>query len=154
MQAFNFSETYLYKIHLVANTIDKLFDQSLRRHAGTSLSQFLLLITVAHHEVINQRKVAQFLRISPAAIKRQTDLARHQGLLQIRTVGHERGQVLLLTPKGAAVIQHGLAALEKHTFGIFADHNRSTNLMGHIDLLLNQTEGALRKQQPQPLRNV
>lgn len=137
-----FSETYLYKLHILTNTLDQVFDKVLRKHAGISLSQFTLLAAVSQHQAINQRQAARFLGRSPAAINRQVSLAERHGWLEVERLG----QTLRLTACGNAAITEGLQALEQYVFEIFADHSRQTGLMEHIDLLLSHTKGVLDEQ--------
>lgn len=143
---FSFSSTYLFKIHDLSNSLEKAFDQVLQGHASLTFSQFTLLLAVAEHQVINQRAVAKFLGVSPAAINRQVEIAQRQGLLLIKDNPEGRGQALSLTPDGSATIDRGVTALEQHLFKIFADENRQTSLMGHIDLLLDHTKGVIAEQ--------
>jgi len=142
MKVLRFDATYLYKVHALANVLDKLFDQTLREYGGLSLSQFMLLITVAQHETINQRKAAHFLGLSPAAIKRQADIAKRVHWLEAKQT--VRGQALRLTPQGKNAIEAGLQALEQHVFQVFDDSEREATLIQHLDVLLNNTKGALK----------
>ncbi len=133
---FDFSQTYLYKLHRLTTSIDTLFDQTLRRHAEIGLSQFTLLLSVAQHQPVDQRTIAQFLGISPGAISRQVEVARQAHWITVQNNPQDRrGQVLQMTPKGMAKINNGVAILQEHVFQIFDDDNRQTNLMEHIDLL-------------------
>jgi len=133
---FDFSQTYLYKLHRLTNSLDKLFDQALRRDADIGLSQFTLLLSVGQHQPVSQRKIAAFLDLSPGAISRQVEIAFQKGWVAIETdKADRRGQVLQLTPKGTAIIDKGIGALEKDVFQIFDTENVQTNLMHHIDLL-------------------
>lgn len=143
---FDFSQTYLYKIHTLTNSLDKLFDQALRRDAGVGLSQFTLLLSVGQHQPASQRKIAAFLDLSPGAISRQVEIAHQKGWITIEVDKTDRrGQVLQLTPKGTAVIDKGIKALEKDVFQIFDTENAQTNLMHHIDLLTQNVKRAQEK---------
>ncbi len=42
----DFSKTYLHKLHVVTNSLDKAFDHVLRKYAGIGVSQFTLLLAV------------------------------------------------------------------------------------------------------------
>ena len=137
----NFNQTYLYKIRTLANILDKVFDRKLRKHADITLSQFMVLLAISYREGSNQRQVAKHLGLSPAAVKRQVDIARHAGWL--RVAGSGRNDCLYLTAVAEKVIEVGLQVLEQHVFQIFAGHNRSANLMQHINLLLDGAEEAL-----------
>jgi len=130
---FDFSRTYLYKMHLLTNSLDKLFDRNLRTHANISLSQFTLLLAISQHQPASQRTVATFLGVSPGAISRQVELAHKQNLIHIEnSVNDRRGQLLTLTADGKQKITEGITTLEKHVFAIFDDENTQTNLMEHI----------------------
>lgn len=141
VSTFRFSQTYLYKLHVLANTLDKAFDQVLRAHANVTLSQFMLLATVAEHGTINQRKIAGLVGTSPPAIKRQVDLALHAQWLEVSAADNTLGQSLRLTAKGETVIQHALQALDQHLLKIFVDGDEQTDLMTHINTLLGHTKG-------------
>lgn len=133
---FDFSQTYLYKMHRLTTSLDTIFDQNLRKYADIGLSQFTLLLSVDQHQPVGQRTIATFLSISPGAISRQVEIARKNGWITIRNNADDRrGQSLQITPKGKQRIDDGIVALEQHVFQIFDDENAQTNLMGHIDLL-------------------
>lgn len=136
-----FSKTYLYKLRLVTSGLEGVLDQILRSKADVTLSQFSLLATISEYGAINQRQVAQFLGVSPAAVKRQTSLAMQQGLLTMAPSPSMLGQALRLTPKGRATIERGLGALNATLSEIFSESDRQTDLMTHIDLLLSSTRG-------------
>ena len=141
-----FSQTYLYKLHSLTNALDKAFDKVLQAHANLTLPQFMLLITVSENGPINQRKAAQLLGISPAAVKRQTDIAIDYGRLELALADRSPGQNLQLTARGRADIKKGLRSLEIHLFQVFSDNHRSVDLMTHLNLLLGHTKGVLNKQ--------
>lgn len=140
------SETYLYKVHTLKRSLDKAFDRTLRRHADMTLSQFMLLLAVMEHRTINQRTAAGFLHVSPAAVNRQTEIAMSKKWLYVKEDAEGRGLALALSPAGNRAIQKGIGALEQYAFKVFADENRQTNLMTHIDLLLSNTKGVIIEQ--------
>ena len=133
---FDFSQTYLYKMHRLTNSLDKLFDVSLRRYAVIGLSQFTLLLAVSQHKTASQRTIASFLGISPGAISRQVEVAQKQGFIIVQNSTQDRrGQLVSITAKGQQKITDGITVLEQHVFAIFNDENMQTNLMGHIEKL-------------------
>lgn len=146
--SFDYSETYLYKLHKLTNSLDKVFDQNLRQHANIGLSQFSLLLSVNQHQPVKQRAVAKFLDLSTSAISRQVDIASQNGWVSISGADEDkRAQVLNLTAKGKATITKGMAALEEHVFSIFNHDNTQTNLMEHIEVLqanITALNGSLR----------
>ena len=134
---FDFSQTYLYKLHRLTTSIDTAFDQTLQNYAAITLSQFVLLLSVNQYQPVSQRKIATFLAITPAAISRQVDIAQRNKWIVIS--GHSddrRTQSLQLTKDGQIIIEKGLAALEQQLFHIFNYSGSNTNLMQHIDTLL------------------
>ncbi len=135
MQMLKFSETYLFKMHALTTLLDKVFDQTLRRHADITLSQFTLLLVVSEHNTVNQRAVARLLGVSPAAINRQVEIARQTELLQVKPDAEGRGHALSLSSAGRTTVASGIAALEQHVFQIFTDADRQTDLMAHLDIL-------------------
>lgn len=133
---FDFSQTYLYKLHRLTTSLDTLFDQKLRQYSGIGLSQFTLLLSVAQHQPIGQRTIAQFLDLSPGAISRQVEIARQNKWLTVKNDPKDRrGQILKLTAAGEQLIASGIATLQEHVFAIFDDENKQTNLMDHINIL-------------------
>lgn len=138
---FVFSKTYLYRLRLVTSGLEGMIDRILRSKANITLSQFSVLATILEYEVINQRQVARRIGVSPAAVKRQTSLAVRQGLLKMTPSPSMPGQALSLTPIGRATIKRGLDALNVTLSEIFAESDRQTDLMTHIDLLLSSTKG-------------
>jgi DNA-binding MarR family transcriptional regulator len=141
-----FSETYLYKVHTLSNILDKVFDHTLRLHAGITLSQFMVLIAIAQSNGINQRQVARYLGISAVAVKRQVGIAKRRAWID-SIDRNGRGEGLEVTPEGKVAIKTGLRALERHVFQIFDDHNRSLNLMQHLDVLLANAKEVLSQKQ-------
>lgn len=143
---FDFSQTYLYKMHRLTTSLDALFDTKLRQHADIGLSQFTLLLSVKQLQPATQRHLASFLGISPGAISRQVELALKSRWI---TLAHDttdrRKQHLSLTPAGQKKITTGVNALEKHVFQIFDDDNVQTNLMHHILLLQANIDTAAKR---------
>ena len=143
----DFGKTYLYKLHKLTNTLDKAFDQTLHNHTEIGLSQFSLLFAVGRYESVNQRKLANFLEVSTPAVSRQVDIAKRLGWLNVTPSPIDRhGNSLALTIQGRKLVEKGIRTLEEHLFKIFADHNKQTNLMEHIDLLLDHTKGVVGEQ--------
>lgn len=139
----DYSQTYLYKLHKLTNSLDKTFDQTLRRHAGIGLSQFTLLLSVAQHQPATQRTIAYFLDLSAGAISRQVAIAEQNGWIKISGADKDkRAQILSITSRGKTVIDKGMQTLEQHAFSIFNHSGTHTHLMEHIDLLLGNI-GAL-----------
>jgi len=135
-------ETYLYKFHLLTNGLDKLFDDALRAYASVGLSHFLILLAVRQHKTMSCKDIAEFLRISPAAVSRQVDGARDAGWLAVKASKLDgRGQSIELTREGERLVRRGLRALEAHVFTVFLGGNRQTDLMSHIDNLLDNMKG-------------
>jgi len=136
LKGFRLSQTYLFKVYSLKNTLDKAFDKILRTHAHTTLSQLLLLLTIMEHDKIHQRKVAQFLGVSPAAVNRQVDIALDSKL--VRLLPPERGKVqaLCVTKKGLGVATDGIMAIDKHLQRIFAGEDRPISFMDHLDQIL------------------
>ncbi len=134
--SFDFSQTYLYKMHRLTNSLDQAFDTALRQHANIGLSQFSLLLSIQQQEPVSQSNVARYLDVSPAAVSRQVDQAVKNGWVnQVECDGDRRTQELRITNAGKDKIQQGIAGLENGVFDIFKDDNRQTNLMDHIDTL-------------------
>jgi DNA-binding MarR family transcriptional regulator len=146
-----FSQTYLYKIHTLSSTLDKAFDMILRTYADLTLSQFMVLMAISEHDTINQRKVAQYLSLSAVAIKRQVDIAEYKTWVKPLPDGSIRGTRLQLTRQGEIALHAGLQALEDHLFHIFDDHNRSTNLMQHLNMLLSSARAVIANEEHKQL---
>ena len=134
--SFDFSQTYLYKMHRLTNSLDQAFDTALRQHAGIGLSQFTLLLSVQQHQPATQSTVARFLDITPAAVSRQVELAVKNGWVKVVHKDNDRRtQQLRVTSDGKQKIQTGIEQLENHVFNVFADNDHQTNLMNHIETL-------------------
>ncbi len=143
----DFSQTYLYKLRKLTSNLDKIFDQTLRTHSSVTLSQFTFLLTVNTFSQTNQQKVASFLGISTPAVSRQADIAYENGWIKRTTSLSDRhGYTTELTTSGKKVVSHGVIVLEAHVFKIFAEASRQTDLMGHIDMLLNNIKGITEEQ--------
>lgn len=137
----DYSQTYLYKLHKLTNSLDKVFDRTLRRHADIGLSQFTLLLSVAHHQPVTQRMIADFLDLSAGAISRQVDIARQNNWITVTSTSKDkRAQVLKLAMEGETKISAGMTALEQHVFQIFNHSGASTHLSEHLDLLLGNIQ--------------
>lgn len=136
MGNFDFSQTYLYKMHRLTNSLDQAFDENLRRHAGIGVSQFTLLLSVQQYEPVAQNHVAHFLGVSAGAISRQVDIGIGNNWIDIRPDPKDRRkQLLIITPAGKHKIMEGIKGLEDGVFDVFRDDNRQTNLMDHIETL-------------------
>ena len=143
----DFSKTYLYRLHKLTNALDRAFDQTLRNHTEIGLSQFSLLYAISQFQSVNQRKLADFLEVSTPAVSRQVDIAKHMGWLEVTpSLTNRHGNSLLLTRQGKVLVKIGVETLEQHLFKVFTDHNKQTNLMEHIDLLLKHTKGVVKEQ--------
>lgn len=134
--SFDFSQTYLYKMHRLTSSLDQAFDTALRRSADIGLSQFSLLLTVQQFHPVTQTAVANFLDISKPAVSRQVDLAIKNGWVKVveRDNDH-RTQELRLTHEGKQKVQDGITVLENDVFDVFKDDNQQTDLMNHITTL-------------------
>ncbi len=132
----DFSQTYLYKMHRLTNSLDQVFDTALRQHAGIGLSQFTLLLAVKQHQPATQSTIARFLDITPAAVSRQVEVAVKNGWIKIvHKDNDQRTHQLRVTADGKEIIQQGTEQLENHVFDVFADDNHQANLMEHIETL-------------------
>jgi DNA-binding MarR family transcriptional regulator len=139
----NINETYLYKVRALSNLLERVFDRTLRSRADITLSQFMVLTAISQHPGSNQRRIARRLEISAVAVKRQVDTAKRHGWIEI-TSQDARGEALRLTEAGDRVLETSIRALEQHVLHIFDGHNRSLNLMRHIDLLHGQAKDVLK----------
>lgn len=147
MTKVDYSQTYLYKLHQLTNSLDKAFDAVLRQHADVTLSQLTLLLSVDQYEPVSQRRIAQFLDLSPAAVSRQVEVVTGKGWISIAAKdGDRRKKLLSVTPEGTAVIHKSVRALKAHAFKIFADHDCNTSLANHIDRLTLYAKGVIDEQ--------
>jgi len=136
MPDFDLGQTYFYKLHMLTNEVNSLFDQVLRSNTQVGLSQFMLLVSVQQHQPVLHKEIAKFLAISPAAISRQVELARKAGWIDIAEADDRRKQFLKVTSLGNREIGHGMGALEKHALHVFDGEDTKTTLMKHLDMLL------------------
>lgn len=143
----DFSQTYLYKFHKLTANLDKVFDQALRTHSRISLSQFTFLLAIDTLGQTNQQKIASFLEVSTPAISRQSDIAYGNSWIKRTPSPADRhGYALELTPRGKRMIKHGLDTLETHVLKVFANEHQQTDLMGHIDTLLDNVKSVVEEQ--------
>ncbi len=141
-----FSQTYLFKVHALSLTLDKAFDRILRKYAHCTLSQFMLLMSVAEHDHINQRGIARYLSVSTVAAKRQVDLAEEKLLIKKTPGAIAPSEDIKLTSHGQATIELCLQSLEDHMFSVFGNHNSSLTLMRHLDLLIGGAQMVIAKE--------
>ena len=135
----NYHETYLYKFRTFSSLFERVLDNTLRKHMGVTLSQLMLLMTASQQTGVNQRQIASHLGLSPAAIKRQLDIAKQKNYITI--IEHAgRGDKLYITDTGEEVLLQCLDILDRSAFQVFDHHNKSTSLMQHLDYLLNETK--------------
>lgn len=143
----NYSQTYVYKLHTLTSTLDKAFDLVLNEYSDISFSQFSLLLSVNEFGSANQRVIAKFLHVTPAAVSRQVEVAQKRGYLKVKPVdGNRRENSIVLTTLGDEVIQKGHEALKVHLFRVFDDGDKSLGLIQHIDLLFRNTKGVIDEQ--------
>lgn len=153
--SLRFSETYLYKLHVLTANLDKLFDNVLRGHGNITLSQFTLLLAISEHKNSFQNEIARFLNVSPAAISRQVEIAVSNNFVnRTKSSGNRRKQELRLTPLGREIIDNSLLVLKKHAFYIFENQDSSSSLGGHIDMLSTLTKGALNDLKSSPFTRI
>lgn len=132
----DFSQTYLYKMHRLTNSLDQAFDDNLRRHTDIGVSQFTLLLSVQQLGPVAQTNVAHFLGVSAGAISRQVDIGIGNNWLDIKPDPKDRRkQLLIITESGKQKVVEGVKGLEHGVFDVFKDENRQTNLMDHIETL-------------------
>lgn len=141
MSDLNIQETYIYKLHLATSKLDDFLDRNLKKHAGLTLTQLLLLQAVKQLQPVKQGEIARFLLLNPPTLSRQVEVARKKGWLTIDKYDDDdadrRVRVVGLTPDGNQQLQKSLQALEKFAFHIFEGQNTPLSLMQHIDKLLN-----------------
>lgn len=136
MSDFDISQTYLYKLHMLTNELNKLFDQVLRSKTQLGLSQFLFLLSVEQHQPASHKEIARFLSLTPAAISRQVEVARKAGLVQFNSADDRRAKYLYVTSLGRKETQRGMAVLERDVLPVFNGEDQQADLMSHIDTLL------------------
>lgn len=137
----DFSQTYLYKLHRLTNSLDRIFNNVLLNKASIGLAQLSLLLAVEHNSRASQSAVSKFLVLTPGAVSRQVELAQKSGWLKVvRSRKDRRQQILKLTEAGRQVVQRGLQVVDRDLALIFTDENLQIGLMRHIDLLQKHIE--------------
>lgn len=143
----DFNQTYLHKLHILTNSLDRLFDQTLRMYACPGLSQLMLMLIVAKQSPISSAAIAKSLDISRAAVSRQIDIALEDSRIEMSSVaGDKRTQLVTLTKKGHESAQKSIEILDRHLFSIFDQQDTQTSLMNHIDMLTKNTKTVLQEQ--------
>ena len=143
----DFNQTYLHKLHILTNSLDRLFDQTLRMHDCPGLSQLMLMLVVAKQSSLSSADIAKSLDISRAAVSRQIDIANEEGRVELKSVkGDKRTQLVSLTHKGRESAEKSISILERYVFNIFNHQDTQTSLMNHIDTLTQNTRKVLQEQ--------
>lgn len=144
MDSFQFSESYIYRLHVLTNTLDKLLDRVLLSQSAISWSQMALLLAINDVGTSDQTTLARFLGVSPAAISRQIENARSAQLITIEPVpNNRRKNTIELTPTGRKRIKDGLKTLEKPLAKLFEYNEDATTLESHLNILLMNSKEVL-----------
>lgn len=151
MGDFTFSNSYIYKLHVLTKTLDKLLDQILINRLSISWSQIALLLAVNDLQQCDQATLARFLGVSPAAISRQVELARSSQLIDIRPViNNRRKNTIQLTTLGRKTVDQSLHALAAPLSQLFELDQSATSLESHLKILLMNSEEVLSELKQSP----
>jgi DNA-binding MarR family transcriptional regulator len=141
-----FSETYVYKLHVLTGALDKLLDRALLNQLGVSWSQVTLLLAINELGLCDQTTLARFLGVSSAAISRQIKRADATFLIDIVPVpSNRRKNTIKLTSAGKKCIKDSLQALEKPLATLFEYDQDATTLESHLNILLMNSKEVLRE---------
>src|SRR6478735_5929387 len=85
----------------------------IQESCGFGMAQFRVLwVLHTHQEGVQQNAIARWLNLTEAAISRQLQLMKEQGLLTIMIDNEDRrSRLVMLTPEGREFTQNGISKL-------------------------------------------
>lgn len=136
-------QTYLYKLDRLKILIQKEIDAILTSEFDNlTMSQFFLLFAVKDLAEPNQRDIAEYLNVTPAAISRQMYVASNNNLVYIskqRTLNQSK---IKLTKIGLDIFNKAYHIINNHLLEIFNNSEMPSGLSEHLDnLLINAKKG-------------
>ncbi|HET9174590.1 MAG TPA: MarR family transcriptional regulator [Candidatus Saccharimonadales bacterium] len=109
------AETIVQTILTLSAHLTRESDQILRERIGIGLSQYKILLAVAHNERLQQRSIALELGQTEASVTRQIKLLIAQGMITVRTnPANRREHFSELTAKGVRVSEAGRQSLAQY----------------------------------------
>ena len=132
----DFSNSYLYKLHHLAESFYAVLDQRARLDTGIGLSHAILLTVIDQQQPISQQQVATFLDITPGAVSRQVELAIQNGWIIVHEDQYDhRKQLLVTTPEGKQVVRDIYDRLKDLADTILEHKGEKLDLMSHLEHL-------------------
>lgn len=102
----------------LAFSIEKVADRKLRRDLGLGVSQFRMLMVIRRGVAVRQRDIAEYWGVAEASVSRQIETLREKGFVAHRRAQKNRREhTLELTPRGLALVERALAAMESELDG-------------------------------------
>jgi len=100
MEEFFLEKKIIFKMHMLMAIMDKYLDNFLKKEMKISFSQFLMMIGIKYHKGCSQKRVADFYKMTEAAVSRQLEILEERGLIKKTKSGNKREYSLILTNKG------------------------------------------------------
>jgi DNA-binding MarR family transcriptional regulator len=100
-------------VHRLSTVLGNASERVIQECCGFGLSQFRVLwVLHTHQEGVQQNVIARWLNLTEAAISRQLQLMKEQGLLTVTVADDDRrSRTVVLTPEGRQFTQNGLNRL-------------------------------------------
>lgn len=112
-------EEVLNSFRKLYKTSYDIFNQKAKNYIITP-GQFHLLNTILHHDGINQRELADMLKITPATLSvRIRRLEKENMLVREADMKDKRNYILTLTPQGKQLIEHSYEHMRKNMVLLF-----------------------------------
>lgn len=110
-----------YLLHHLAIVLDHQSDVLLQERLDISYSQFKILMALKWRSNVQQKQIAQKLGQTEASVSRQIKGLAEAGLLRItRSNNDRREHITVLTPKGEALVNKAMKALNDYHAPVFA----------------------------------
>jgi DNA-binding MarR family transcriptional regulator len=139
----------MYKLHILSNTIAKVFDEILLQQVDVRWSQMTILLAIREVGACDQSSLARFLGVSPAAISRQVEKLIAGGYTRsITTPNNRRQNTIQLTNLGRQQIEIAVRELDHYAQKLFRNDCDATSLESHLAMLLLNSEEVLHDLKP------
>jgi len=126
-----------FKLHRATLLVDRVADRYLHRRHGIGYSSFLVLLTVGTLEAPTQSEIANSLNVSRASITQRVGQLIADDLVAIRRDSEDRrAKTVLLTEKGAGLLDRAWDGLESHQDGL-DDGVDEVKLVRQLDQLIS-----------------
>lgn len=110
-----------YLLHHLSVVLDRQSDVLLQERLDISYSQFKILMALKWRSNVQQKQIAQKLGQTEASVSRQIKGLIEAGLLTVNKKSADRREhITMLTPKGEALVNKAMKALNDYHAPVFA----------------------------------